>query len=76
MTIHLKADQEDRIAEAVRSDAYRGPDEVIDRALEVLQAHNQWLTADRQTMQLNPERQRGADPTPRASAKGQLNPER
>jgi Arc/MetJ-type ribon-helix-helix transcriptional regulator len=41
MTIHLKADQEDRIAEAVRSGAYQSPDEVIDRALEVLQAHDQ-----------------------------------
>ena len=50
MTIHLKADQEDRIAEAVRSGAYKSPDEVIDRALEVLHAHDQWLTANRQTL--------------------------
>lgn len=38
MTIHLKADQEHRVAEAVRSGAYQSPDEVIDRALGVLQA--------------------------------------
>ena len=38
MTIHLKADQEHRVAEAVRSGAYKSPDEVIDRALGVLQA--------------------------------------
>jgi Arc/MetJ-type ribon-helix-helix transcriptional regulator len=50
MTIHLKADQEDRIVAAVRSGAYKSPDEVIDRALEVLQAHNQWLTANRQAI--------------------------
>jgi Arc/MetJ-type ribon-helix-helix transcriptional regulator len=31
MTIHLKPDQEHRIAEAVRSGAYQSPDEVIDR---------------------------------------------
>jgi len=50
MTIHLKPDQEHRIAEAVRSGAYQGPDEVIDRALEVLHAHDQWLTANAQAI--------------------------
>lgn len=50
MTIHLKADQEHRIVEAVRSGAYQNPDEVIDRALEVLHAHDQWLTANRQAI--------------------------
>ena len=47
MTIHLKPDQEHRIAEAVRSGAYDSPDEVIDRALEVLHEHDEWLTANR-----------------------------
>jgi Arc/MetJ-type ribon-helix-helix transcriptional regulator len=47
MTIHLKPDQEHRIAEAVRSGAYGSPDEVIDRALEVLHEHDEWLTANR-----------------------------
>ena len=46
MMIHLKADQEDRIAEALRSGAYKSPDEVIDRALEVLHPDDEWLTAN------------------------------
>jgi len=45
MMIHLKADQEDRIAEALRSGAYKSPDEVIDRALEVLHPDDEWLRA-------------------------------
>jgi putative addiction module CopG family antidote len=47
MTIHLKPDQEHRIAEAVRSGAYHSPDEVIDRALEVLHERDEWLAANR-----------------------------
>jgi len=50
MTIHPKADQEHRIGEAVRSGAYESPDEVIGRALEVLHAHDQWFTANRETI--------------------------
>jgi Arc/MetJ-type ribon-helix-helix transcriptional regulator len=51
MTIQLKADQEDRIAEALRSGAYHSPDEVIDRALEVLHERDEWLTANRQAFE-------------------------
>ena len=50
MTIQLKADQEHRIAEALRSGAYHSPDEVIDRALEVLHERDEWLTANRQAI--------------------------
>jgi len=47
MTIHLKPEQEDRIAEAVRSGAYQSPDDVIERALEVLHERDEWLIANR-----------------------------
>jgi Arc/MetJ-type ribon-helix-helix transcriptional regulator len=48
MTIHLKPEQEDRIAEALRSGAYNSSDEVIDRALEVLHEQDEWLMANRE----------------------------
>ena len=47
MTIEIKPEQEHRIAEAVRSGAYHSPDEVIDRALEILHEHDEWLSANR-----------------------------
>ncbi len=50
MTIHLKQDQEHRIAEAVRSGAYQSPDEVIDRALQALHERDQGLTATREAI--------------------------
>jgi len=50
MTIHLKPDQEQRIAEALRSGAYQTPEEVIDRALEALRERDEWLLANRQTV--------------------------
>ena len=48
VTIHLNSDQERRIAKALRSGAYHSPDEVIERALEVLHERDEWLTANRQ----------------------------
>ena len=48
MTIHLKPEQEHRIAEALRSGAYNSSDEVIDRALEVLHERDEWLMANRE----------------------------
>ena len=48
MTIHLKPEQEHRIAEALRSGAYNSSDEVIDRALEVLHERDEWLMATRE----------------------------
>lgn len=37
-----------RVAEALRSGAYQGPDEVIDRALDILRERDEWLAANRQ----------------------------
>lgn len=50
MTIQLKPDQEHRIVEALRSGAYHSPEDVIDRALEMLQEQDAWLTANRQAI--------------------------
>ena len=50
MTIQLKPEQEHRIAEAIRSGAYQSPSDVIDRALEVLHERDEWLMANRQTV--------------------------
>ena len=50
MTIQLKPEQEHRIAEALRSGAYSSTDDVIDRALEVLHEQDEWLLAQRQTI--------------------------
>ena len=43
MTITLRPEQEKVVASAIRSGAYGTPDEVIDRALEILQFENEWL---------------------------------
>lgn len=48
MAIQLSSEQEHRVAEALRSGAYQGPKEVIDRALEVLREQDEWLAANRQ----------------------------
>ena len=50
MTVQLKPKQEHRVAEALRSGAYQGPDDVIDRALEVLHEQEEWLAANRQVI--------------------------
>lgn len=50
MTIQLKPEQELRIAEAVRPGAYQSPDDVIERALEVLHERDEWLLANRQAV--------------------------
>ena len=50
MTIHLKPDQEHRIAEALRTGAYPSADDVIDRALEVLREQDEWLAANREAI--------------------------
>jgi Arc/MetJ-type ribon-helix-helix transcriptional regulator len=48
MTVQLTPEQEHRVVEALRSGAYSSTDEVIDRALEVLHAQDDWLAAHRQ----------------------------
>jgi len=50
MPMQLKPEQEHRIAETLRSGAYQSPDDVIDRALEVLRERDEWLMANRQTV--------------------------
>ncbi len=50
MAIQLKPEQEHRVAEALRSGVYRSPEDVIDRALEVLHEQDEWLTANRQAI--------------------------
>jgi antitoxin ParD1/3/4 len=50
MAIQLKPEQEHRIEEAVRSGAYSNPDDVIDRALEVLREQDEWLAANRESI--------------------------
>ncbi|MBV9442296.1 MAG: hypothetical protein JO217_06350, partial [Acidobacteriaceae bacterium] len=49
-TIHLKPEQESRIAQAPRSGAYASPDDVIDRAVDVLHEQDGWLIANRQAI--------------------------
>jgi Arc/MetJ-type ribon-helix-helix transcriptional regulator len=48
MPIQLKPEQENRIAEALRSGAYSSTDDVIDRALEVPHEQDEWLAAHRE----------------------------
>ena len=50
MTVQLNPEQESRIAEAVRSGAYRSPDDVIKQALEILHERDEWLMANRQAV--------------------------
>jgi Arc/MetJ-type ribon-helix-helix transcriptional regulator len=50
MIIQLKPEQEHRIAEALRSGAYQSAEDVIERALEVLHERDEWLMANRQTV--------------------------
>jgi Arc/MetJ-type ribon-helix-helix transcriptional regulator len=48
MAQQLSPQQEHRVTEALRSGGYQSPDEVIDRALEVLHEQHEWLTANRE----------------------------
>ena len=50
MRIEIKPEHEHRIAEALRSGAYRSPDEVIGRALDVLHEQDEWLGANREAI--------------------------
>jgi antitoxin ParD1/3/4 len=44
MTITLRPEHERAIAQAIQSGAYQNPDEVIERALEVLRLEDEWLS--------------------------------
>jgi Arc/MetJ-type ribon-helix-helix transcriptional regulator len=50
MTLQLSPEQETRVAEALRSGAHGSPDDVIDRALDVLHEQDRWLLANRQSI--------------------------
>jgi antitoxin ParD1/3/4 len=43
MSITLRPEHEKAIAEAIQSGAYENPDQVIQRALEVLRSEDGWL---------------------------------
>jgi Arc/MetJ-type ribon-helix-helix transcriptional regulator len=43
MPISLRPEHEELIAKAMRTGAYRDPDEVIGRALEMLDSEDQWF---------------------------------
>jgi hypothetical protein len=43
MTINIRPEHERLIAQALRTGAYRDPDKVIGRALEVLRSEDEWL---------------------------------
>jgi putative addiction module CopG family antidote len=47
MTITLRPEHEQLIAEALRSGAYQSPSEVIERALEILHEQEKWLAENR-----------------------------
>lgn len=47
MTITLRPEHEQLIAEALRSGAYHSPNEVIERALELLREQESWLAENR-----------------------------
>ena len=47
MTINLRTEHEQIIAQAMETGAYQDPDEVVCRALEMLQSENEWLHQQR-----------------------------
>jgi putative addiction module CopG family antidote len=47
MTVNLNPEQERRLTEMVRSGAYESAEQVLDRALEMLHAQEEWLAKNR-----------------------------
>ena len=47
MPITLRPEHEELIAQALQTGAYRDPDDVIGRALEMLQSEDHWIDAHR-----------------------------
>jgi Arc/MetJ-type ribon-helix-helix transcriptional regulator len=47
---HTLPEQENQVAETLRSGACRSPDDVINRALEVLREQDEWLSANRKAI--------------------------
>jgi Arc/MetJ-type ribon-helix-helix transcriptional regulator len=48
MSITLRPEHEKAVARAIESGAYENPDQVIQRALEVLRAEDEWLDEHRE----------------------------
>lgn len=47
MTVTLSPDQERRLADVLRSGVYQNAEQVLDRALEMLLAQEEWLAESR-----------------------------
>ncbi len=47
MTVTLSPEQEQRLADVLRSGAYQNAEQVLDRALEMLLAQEEWLAENR-----------------------------
>lgn len=56
MTITLRPEQEQLIAQAIGTGAYHNPDEVIERALEALLSEEEWLLENRDAIHQKIER--------------------
>lgn len=56
MTINLRPEHEKAIEEAIQTGAYESPEEVIARALEVLRAEDDWLSAHKDEVSAKIER--------------------
>jgi putative addiction module CopG family antidote len=56
MAITLPPEHERAITQAIQSGAYRSPDEVIERALEVLRSEDQWLSRNKDAINRKIER--------------------
>ena len=48
MTITLRPEEEKLIAQAMRSGAYQDPNEVIERALQMLHSEDEWLRGNQE----------------------------
>jgi len=56
MTITLRPEHEQLIAEALRTGAYQNPEEVIGRALEMLHSEEEWLHDQKDSIEAKIER--------------------
>jgi Arc/MetJ-type ribon-helix-helix transcriptional regulator len=56
MTITLRPEQEQQIADAMGTGAYQDPQAAIDRALEVLRSEEEWLHSHRDEVSAKIER--------------------
>jgi Arc/MetJ-type ribon-helix-helix transcriptional regulator len=50
MTITIRPEHEELIAEAIQTGHYQSPDEVIGRALEILRAEDEWLAENKHSI--------------------------